>query len=87
MKLQVVPGANRNQVTGLYGDRLKIRVAAPPAQGAANNALLAFLARCLEVPRSQLRLKSGDRNRAKVVEILNSGSELAARLQALAPER
>ncbi|MDD3579636.1 MAG: DUF167 domain-containing protein [Desulfobacca sp.] len=86
LKLKVVPGASHTQVAEIYGDQLKIRVAAPPQRGAANEALLAFLAQRLGIPKSGLRLKSGGRDRAKVVEVLDSSPELAAKLQALAPE-
>jgi len=86
LKLKIVPSASHTQVAEVYGDQLKIRVAAPPERGAANEALLAFLARRLKISRSWLRLKSGARDRAKVVEVLCSSPELVARLQALAPE-
>ena len=43
LRLMVVPGAQRTQVVGLYGDRLKLRLAAPPEKGAANRELIAFL--------------------------------------------
>ncbi|MFP3868488.1 MAG: DUF167 family protein [Desulfobacteraceae bacterium] len=82
LRLKIVPGASRTQVAELYGDQLKIRVAAPPEKGAANDALLAFLAQQLGVSKNQLRLKSGARDRAKVVEVLSPQPRLAARLQA-----
>jgi len=83
VKIQAVPGASATKITGLHGDRLKIRVAAPPERGAANDALLAFLARSLDLPKSQVHLKSGARDRAKVVEILNLDPDLGERLEAL----
>lgn len=86
IQLHIVPGADRTQVAGRHGDRLKIRVAAPPEKGTANKALLTFLSRCLQVPKSQVRLKSGARDRAKVVEVLDANPELATRLEALARE-
>ncbi len=43
LKLKVIPGASRSQIVGGYGDRLKIKVAAPPEQGKANQAVIALL--------------------------------------------
>lgn len=86
LRLLVSPGAAQTQVVGLVGERLKIRVAAPPVRGAANEALLAFLADRLQLPRSRLRLKSGEKDRAKVVEVLGLEPELRERLVALCPE-
>ena len=61
LRLTVVPGAQRTQVVGLYGDRLKIRLAAPPEKGAANQELIDFLARALDLPKSSLKLTLGAR--------------------------
>ncbi len=81
--LRVVPGAQRTEVAGLYGDRLKVRVAAAPEKGAANQELLAFLARVLQVPKNSIRLAGGAQSRSKVVEVLDLSPDLAARLQGL----
>ena len=59
LRLTVVPGAQRTQVVGLYGDRLKVRLAAPPEKGAANRELIDFLARSLNLPKSSLKLTAG----------------------------
>lgn len=83
LKIQVSPGAARTQIVGPHGDRLKVRIAAPPAKGAANKTLLEFLARRLGVAKQQLRLKSGAGDRLKVVEVVGLTPELQDRLQAL----
>jgi uncharacterized protein (TIGR00251 family) len=85
LRLTVVPGASRTAVVGLLGDRLKIRLAAPPEKGAANRELLAFLARALQLHKSALRLTVGSQSRAKVVEVLSLDPELVQRLQGLVP--
>ncbi|MBM4275669.1 MAG: DUF167 domain-containing protein [Deltaproteobacteria bacterium] len=82
--LLVSPGARRTQVVGLQGDRLKVRVAAAPEKGAANQELLAFLAERLQVPRNALRLALGAQSRAKVVEVQGLEPELRERLEKLA---
>jgi uncharacterized protein len=86
LKIQVVPGAAENQIMGPYGDRLKIRITAIPEKGGANTALVAYLAHRLELSKNQVRLKSGSRNRSKVVEIVSLEPHTRARLQSLWPQ-
>lgn len=62
---------------------LRIRVAAPPVEGAANAALIAFLAKTLGLPRSAVTLRAGERSRIKRLRL--QGRDLAARLAALVP--
>lgn len=70
--LHVQPGAKKTEVAGLYGDSLKIRLAAPPVDGKANACLLRALADWFDVPLRQVSLKSGESSRRKVVEIQGS---------------
>jgi uncharacterized protein (TIGR00251 family) len=86
LRLTVVPGAQRTQVVGLLGDRLKVRLAAPPEKGAANQELIAFLARRLDLPKSSLKLTGGAQSRAKVVTLSDPSPELAERLGSLVPD-
>ncbi len=79
--VQVRPRASKSEVAGLHGDRLRIRLAAPPVEGAANEALVRFLADCLQVPQRSVTILSGLTSRSKTV--LASGitsAEAAARL-------
>ncbi len=85
LRLLVAPGASRTEVVGLQGDRLKVRVAAPPEKGAANKKLLDFLAKRLGLPKKAVRLAAGGQSREKVVEVLDLSPDLAARLQDLLP--
>lgn len=62
---------------------LKVRVAAPPVEGAANDALVAFLAKSLGLPRSAVSLTAGDRSRVKRLRL--EGEGVAQRLSRLAP--
>jgi hypothetical protein len=84
LRLTVVPGARRTEVAGLHGDRLKVRVAAAPEKGAANQELLSFLAARLGLPRSAFRLL-GARSRTKVVEVHDLSPGLGDRLLSLLP--
>jgi uncharacterized protein (TIGR00251 family) len=83
LKLHVVPGARKTAVAGLHGERLKVKVAAPPEKGRANDELLEFLARSLKVPRQAVHLTSGATSRAKVVAIDDLSPDLKSRLAAL----
>src|SRR5712692_7345981 len=69
LSLRVQPRASRNAVVGWTGDTLNIRLMAPPVEGAANAACLAFLADLLDLPRAQVVLLRGERSRNKVVQI------------------
>jgi uncharacterized protein (TIGR00251 family) len=82
LRLTISPGARRTEVVGLYGDRLKMRVAAAPEKGAANQELIAFLARALHLPKDAFRLL-GSQSRSKVVEIHDPSPDLADRLRGL----
>jgi uncharacterized protein len=69
LRLHVQPRASRSELAGRHGDAIKIRLTTPPVHGAANEALLRFLASRLEVPLSALRLVAGGTGRSKVVTI------------------
>ena len=88
LRLTVSPGARRTEVVGLHGDRLKVRVAAAPEKGAANQGLIAFLAQALNLPKNAFRLL-GAASRSKTVEIHDCSPDLETRLEGLltAPPR
>ena len=69
LRLRVSPGAARTAVVGRHGGAWKVRVAAAPERGKANDALLALLAETLAVPRSSVTLVSGGGSRDKIVEL------------------
>ena len=75
LTLHIQPGAKRTEVAGLYGDALKIRLAAPPVDGKANAALISFLAERLGVAKTAVSLKSGQTSRSKVLEVLELSAE------------
>jgi uncharacterized protein (TIGR00251 family) len=72
LNLHVQPGAKRSEITGLHGDALKIRLAAPPIEGRANEALLKFIAKLFNVPLRQVELKRGERSRDKIILVQRS---------------
>lgn len=69
LAVHVQPGAKRTEIVGEHGDALKIRLAAPPVDGKANDALLAFLADTLGLPRREVSLRAGQTSRRKLVAV------------------
>jgi uncharacterized protein (TIGR00251 family) len=67
--IRVQPRASRSEVVGTYGDAIKIRIAAPPVDGAANKELIAFLAKRLGLSKSAVQIVKGAQGRDKLVEI------------------
>jgi uncharacterized protein (TIGR00251 family) len=70
--LHVQPGAKRTEVAGLHGEALKIRLAAPPIDGKANEALLSFIATKFGVPQRGVELLRGGQSRHKMVKVTGS---------------
>jgi len=75
LTLHIQPGAKRSEVVGLHGDALKIRLAAPPIEGRANEALLRFIADSFGVPLRQVELLRGAQSRHKMVKVQGSKVE------------
>jgi uncharacterized protein (TIGR00251 family) len=69
LDIRVIPRAPRTRVDGRRGGAILIRLAAPPVDGAANAALIAFLATALDLPRRNIRIVSGETSRDKRVSI------------------
>ena len=79
------PRASRTELAGPHGGALRVRLTAPPVDGAANEALIRLLAQRLGVPRSAVRLDAGAAGRSKVVTVEGIGVEAAARRLGLGP--
>jgi len=67
--VKVIPRASKNQIAGVEGDAIKIRLRAPPVDGKANDALIEFLADALNVRRAQVEIITGQTSRHKVVRV------------------
>lgn len=78
LTLHIQPGAKKTEVAGLHGDALKIRLAAPPVDGKANEALVAFVAKTLGVPKANVELVSGQTSRAKRLRVAGIAPAAAA---------
>ena len=69
LRLRVSPGARRTHVVGRHGDAWKVRVAAPPEGGRANEAVVRLVAETLSLPRDAVTLVSGHGARDKIIEL------------------
>lgn len=80
--LHVQPGASRTEVAGVVEGCLKLRVAAPPIEGRANEAIVRWVADRLDLPRSRVSIAGGERGRRKRVEVTATwtAAEVARRL-------
>jgi len=83
LALHIQPGAKRTEIAGLHGEALKIRLAAPPVDGKANEALLAFIATTLGVAKRSVSLESGASSRQKRVRVTDADPARLARLSEL----
>lgn len=80
LTLHIQPGAKITGIAGLHGDALKIRLAAPPVDGKANDALIRFIADTLKLPKAAVNLKSGQTSRRKVLEVSGANTQTVAAL-------
>jgi hypothetical protein len=67
--VKVIPRAKRDEIVGVEGDAVKIRLNAPPVEGRANEALVKFLADIFKIPRSHIEIVRGETSRHKVVRV------------------
>ncbi len=79
LPIHATPGARRTEAAGAHGEALRVRLGAPPVDGKANAALIAWAARAFGVPRSQVELMHGAAGRQKMLGIsFGSPADLAA---------
>ncbi len=73
LKIHVNPRSSKNQVTGLHGDALNVKLTAPAVEGKANKALVEFLSEYFGIKKKQVEIKSGDKSREKTVALKDVG--------------
>jgi uncharacterized protein (TIGR00251 family) len=78
--VRLQPRASKNEIVGLQGVALKVRVTAPPVDGLANDALIEFLSKALKTSRRNVCIVSGHSSRTKIVEISEADLESVQRL-------
>ena len=71
LKVQVVPRASQSEIVGEHNGALRVRIAAPPVDGAANEELIRTLARAFKVPRRDIEIISGHSSKIKQVSVKN----------------
>jgi len=73
LKIKAQPNASRSEFAGLYGeDAIKVRVAAPAVEGAANKELIKFIAKSFKVPKGSVELISGQSSKIKLIRLKKS---------------
>lgn len=72
LDVYIQPGAKCTEVVGFHGDSLKIRLASPPIDGRANEALLKYIGKLFDVPTRQVELKRGGKSRHKIIAVVAS---------------
>ena len=82
-KVRVQPGAPKNEVVGVQGDALKVKINAPPVKGKANKALISFLAEKLGMKKSEIEILSGHTRRIKKIKIVGEGVKIKEKIQSL----
>jgi uncharacterized protein (TIGR00251 family) len=76
LAIRVIPGASRNEVAEILDDgTIRIRLTAPPVEGRANAALIDFLSKILDIPKSKIEIIAGHSRRDKLVSILDVDAE------------
>lgn len=76
LSMRVQPRASRDEIAGVGADGvLKVRVCAPPVEGAANERLIGLMARQLRIPKSNIVVAAGGTSRNKVVEVRGAGED------------
>ncbi|MBI3604365.1 MAG: YggU family protein [Nitrospirae bacterium] len=83
LTVHVQPGAKRTEYVGLHGEALKFRVAAPPVEGAANEALCAYLSTQFGLPKGAVEVRSGQSSRKKRVWLKGVSIRLAQEVLSL----
>ena len=81
-QIRVHPRAKKNAITGEIGDALKVALTAPPLEGRANEACVAFFAELLNVSRSSITIAAGETSRNKLIRVSGlSAAEVETRLR------
>lgn len=87
LAIRLQPRSSKNEVSGLFGEgpdsRLKLKLTAPPVDGAANAACQAYLAELFKVAKSDVRLVGGEKSKDKLWEIAGDAPALMQRLSTL----
>ena len=87
LTVHIQPKASTTECVGFHGDAIKIRVAAPPVDGVANDELIRFLTRQLSIPAASVQIQSGANGRHKRVLVKGATAQLVLARLNLGPEK
>lgn len=79
ISVYVKVGAKKNEISGFFDGRLKVKIAAPPVEGKANKELIAFLSKRFYIPTSDILIISGKKSKIKLVKIQSLSKEKIGR--------
>ncbi|MEA2084598.1 MAG: DUF167 family protein [Thermodesulfobacteriota bacterium] len=80
LSVHVQPKAAHNRIDGLHGDRIKLRITAPPVDGKANTAVIGFVAKLFNIPKSAVFIKSGKQSRDKKLSLSGISMDKARKI-------
>lgn len=69
IRIHVQPRASKNEIIGIHGDSLKVRLTSPPVEGAANSLLVEFIAKKIGMPKSLIEIAAGEKSRHKTLKV------------------
>lgn len=69
IRIHLQPRASKNEIIGIQGDSIKVRLTSPPVEGAANSHVIEFFAKMLGVQKSKITILSGEKSRHKTLKI------------------
>ncbi len=75
LSIRVNPKASKSGINGLIGDELKINLNAPPTDGQANKELIKLLSKTFSIPKSQVKIISGETSRSKKILLINADEQ------------
>jgi uncharacterized protein (TIGR00251 family) len=75
LSIRVQPNASKNEVVGLDGEILKIKIAAPPVDDKANAACIQFFSKLLRVPKSHIYIMRGHKSRLKIIQVVGMSQD------------
>ncbi len=81
--IHVQPRASKNEIVGIHGDSLKVRLTSPPVEGAANSLLVEFMAKKLGIAKSRIEIISGEKSRQKTLRVEGVSMEETASILGL----
>lgn len=87
MTARIVPRASKSEIVGAHDGALKVRIASPPVDGAANAELIKLLAKTFHVSKSEIEITSGQTSKTKQIKIANLTAEKFLQLAGLKSSR